>query len=68
MFVDINRGNEQLVINMGIDLPRMPCALVSLDAQDIMGTHIVNVGGDLKKTNLDVNGTPIGAEVNMFLG
>lgn len=32
MFVDINRGDEQLVINMDINLIRMPCALVSLDA------------------------------------
>jgi len=36
----------------------MPCAVVSVDAQDIMGSHILDVGGQLHKTRLAADGTP----------
>jgi hypothetical protein len=49
MFVDINRGGEQIRVNMDIAFPNFPCDILSLDAQDIMGTHTVNVGGQLYK-------------------
>jgi hypothetical protein len=42
-----------LKVNIDIVLPRFPCDIVSLDAQDIMGSHHVNVGGDLYKRRLD---------------
>ena len=33
---------------MDVDLLKMPCAVVSVDAQDAMGTHKVDIEGDLK--------------------
>ncbi|CAG9313644.1 unnamed protein product [Blepharisma stoltei] len=56
MFVDINRGGEKLVININIAFPRYPCGLISLDAQDIMGSHVVDVGGSMKKIRLSSDG------------
>jgi hypothetical protein len=35
-----------------IDFPRFPCDILSLDVQDIMGSHSVNVEGDLTKVRL----------------
>lgn len=62
MFVDINRGGEKLNINVDITFPRYPCGLLSLDAQDVMGSHIVNVGGTLLKRRLNSSGTLISVE------
>ncbi len=42
-----------LQINMNITLPAVPCAVLSVDAQDVMGSHVVDVGGHLKKTRLN---------------
>ena len=39
MFVDINWGGEKLLINIDVVFPRYPCGIISLDAQDIMGSH-----------------------------
>jgi hypothetical protein len=63
MFVDINRGGEQIQINIDILVPNLPCNIVSLDAQDIMGTHIVNIGGHLLKKRIK-NGKVISEEVH----
>ncbi len=41
---------------MDIVFPRFPCDILSLDAQDIMGSHSVNLEGDLKKNRLDAHG------------
>lgn len=51
---DIHGG--ELQINMNITMPNVPCAILSVDAQDIMGTHVVDVGGELHKTRLDAEG------------
>ena len=37
----------------------MPCDIVSLDCQDVMGSHFVNVGGGLYKQRIDSQGNPI---------
>jgi len=57
MFVDktLEMGNEHstIRININITVPAVPCAVVSLDAQDVMGGHIVDVGGELHKVRID---------------
>jgi hypothetical protein len=50
MFVDLNRGGERLNINFDVALPRFPCSGLSLDVQDVMGTHITNISGSINKT------------------
>lgn len=62
MFVDINRGGEKLVINIDVIFPRYPCSVVSLDAQDIMGSHVMNVEGSMKKIRTDRSGTSLSEE------
>ena len=32
MFVDINRGGEQIRVNMDVTFPNFPCDILSLDA------------------------------------
>jgi hypothetical protein len=59
MFVDINRGGDKLTVNMDIVLMRYPCDIVSVDVQDIVGSHTVNVGGTLYKRRLKKDGTVI---------
>ncbi len=59
MFVDINRGGELLTINIDLTFPRFPCYLLSLDAQDVLGTHVENVKGSLQKMRLDEKGNKI---------
>lgn len=51
-------------MNIDIVLPRMPCSILSLDVQDIMGTHTVNVEGALIKQRISKNGNPL--EKNIF--
>lgn len=52
MLVDVNRGGENIRVNLDIEFHRLPCDILSLDAQDIMGTHIVNVEGRLLKRRI----------------
>jgi hypothetical protein len=42
---------------------RLPCSLLSLDVQDVMGTHIMNIGGTLIKSRTNALGEVIGSEV-----
>mmetsp|Transcript_44964 Transcript_44964/g.51983 ORF Transcript_44964/g.51983 Transcript_44964/m.51983 type:complete len:330 (-) Transcript_44964:154-1143(-) len=62
MYIDVNRGGGKLVVNIDISLPRMPCDIVSLDQQDVMGTHTVNLAGDLHKVRTDERGNEIEVE------
>lgn len=56
MLIDQNRGGEKLMVNLDILLPNLPCDFTSLDAQDIMGTHNMNVGGKLYKVRIAQDG------------
>lgn len=57
MFIDTNKGGEKLVVNIDISMPHLPCDLASFDAQDVMGSHHLNIGGDLRKRRLSADGT-----------
>jgi hypothetical protein len=41
---------------MDLDFPYIPCYILSLDVQDVVGTHIVDFDGDLVKNRLDSSG------------
>ena len=56
MLVDISHHDDRLNINVDIVFPRMPCEILSLDVQDVMGTHIVDVAGELMKKRLSQSG------------
>lgn len=58
-FVDSFASDATMPIHVNITLPSLPCAIVSLDAQDIMGTHQVDLSGhSLYKQRLHSNGIP----------
>lgn len=62
MFVDVNRGGEKLTINLDVTFPQFPCGILSLDAQDVIGTHVINVEGSMLKQRLSADGEDIGSE------
>lgn len=51
------------MINVDITLHKFPCSILSVDIQDVMGTHSVNVHGTLTKNKLNKYGKVIGQEV-----
>lgn len=42
---------------------KLPCSILSLDVQDVMGTHIMNIGGTLIKSSLNAEGKVITSEL-----
>lgn len=59
MLVDTSHSQELLKINMDLVINRIPCSIISLDVQDVMGTHSLNVHGKLVKNRVDQNGNLI---------
>ncbi|KAM3129993.1 Endoplasmic reticulum-Golgi intermediate compartment protein 2 [Paramecium bursaria] len=53
MFVD--QINDDLIINIDISLPRMPCDLISIDQQDVMGSEEINLKGEVVRTRIKQN-------------
>lgn len=43
LFVDIS-SEEPLLIHMNVTFPKLPCGVASLDKQDAMGLHVLDVG------------------------
>ena len=56
MLVDISHHDDRLNINIDIEFPKMPCDVLSLDVQDVMGTHTVDSAGSLFKKKLSKTG------------
>jgi hypothetical protein len=56
MLVDISHHDDRLNINVDILFPKIPCDVLSLDVQDVMGTHIVDISGSLYKKRLSERG------------
>ena len=56
MLVDISHHDDRLNINVDIEFPRMPCDVLSLDVQDVMGTHVVDMTGSLFKKKISKTG------------
>jgi Endoplasmic Reticulum-Golgi Intermediate Compartment (ERGIC) len=56
MLVDITQHDDRLNININMVFPKIPCDLLTLDVQDVMGTHIVDIAGSLFKKRIDEKG------------
>jgi hypothetical protein len=65
MLVDISHHDDRLNINIDVVFPKVPCEILSLDVQDIMGTHIVDIAGSLFKKKLAKDGSVI-SQVSML--
>lgn len=59
MQVDTSHSQELLKINMDLFITKLPCSIVSLDVQDVMGTHSLNIHGNLVKNRIDEHGNLI---------
>eukprot|EP00397_Hematodinium_sp_SG-2012_P049977 GEMP01057872.1.p1 GENE.GEMP01057872.1~~GEMP01057872.1.p1 ORF type:complete len:285 (+),score=46.97 GEMP01057872.1:220-1074(+) len=57
MFIDEARGTDKLQVNLDIVFPKAPCDVLSLDAQDVMGNHEVDIHGNMFKYRLSKDGT-----------
>ena len=56
MLVDSSHSQDLLKINLDIILTKLPCSIISLDVQDMMGNHSLNVHGKLEKKRVDSKG------------
>ncbi len=59
MLVDTSHSQELLKINIDLIITKLPCSIISLDVQDVMGTHSLNVHGKLVKNRVDEKGNLI---------
>ena len=60
--IDSSHRDDFVNVNIDIIFPYMPCDILSLDVQDIMGTHKSDVMGELYKIRLDQHGKVISTE------
>jgi hypothetical protein len=67
MLVDNNAGSDKFIINVDMVIHKFPCSLISVDAQDIMGSHSINVHGRIHKNKLDKKGKIIGEFLEIVL-
>ena len=44
---------DLLTVNLNISLPAIPCSAASLDMQDVVGSHVEDVGGSVHKTTIE---------------
>jgi hypothetical protein len=62
LVIDTSHRDDFVNINLDIVFEKMPCDVLSLDVQDIMGTHKSDIMGDLKKHRIDKNGKVLSTE------
>ena len=53
MYVDKNRGNDKLPVNLDIDFYNLPCELLSMEIKNDLGLNVQNIEGNLTKYVLD---------------
>lgn len=54
--VTFNYYLTKLQVNLDIVFPKMPCPMIGVDIQDVVGSHSLDLGGRLYKRRLDKNG------------
>jgi hypothetical protein len=62
LIIDTSHRDDFVNINVDVTFNRMPCDVLSLDVQDIMGTHKTDLMGDLKKHRLSKDGKILSTE------
>eukprot|EP00164_Ancoracysta_twista_P014388 GFYU01023418.1.p1 GENE.GFYU01023418.1~~GFYU01023418.1.p1 ORF type:complete len:336 (+),score=108.40 GFYU01023418.1:57-1064(+) len=61
LHVDNTKREDDLEVNVRIKMNKLPCDILSLDVADSMGTHQLDVGGQLWKQRLNKDGQSIEA-------
>lgn len=49
-------------VNLDVTFPKIPCDVLSVDVEDILGTHKTDVMGELHKVRLDKDGKKVSEE------
>lgn len=62
LVIDTSHRDDFVNVNIDVVFPNMPCDIISLDQQDIMGTHKSDVMGELFKHRLSSSGKVISTE------
>ena len=62
LVIDMSHRDDFVNVNIDITFYKMPCDILSLDVQDILGTHKTDVMGDLSKNRLSSSGAVLSAE------
>ena len=52
MMVDHMKDDKDLTVNLEVEFPKYPCAMLSLDKMDVLHSHIMNVQEKLVKTRI----------------
>lgn len=52
MMIDHMKDDKDLTVNLEVEFPRYPCAMLSLDKMDVLHSHIMNVQEKLVKTRI----------------
>ena len=64
MYVDKNRGSDNVQVKIDIELYNLPCELLSMDIRNNLGLNVQNVEGNLTKYSLDSKHNIIGQKPN----
>lgn len=52
LIVDQEHLDQKLRVNLDISFPKYPCSMLSLDVENILKVHDVNIGNTVHKFNL----------------
>ena len=53
MYVDKNRGSDNVKVNIDIEFPNLPCDLLSIEIKNNLGLNVRNIEGNLTKYSLN---------------
>ena len=62
LVIDMTHRDDFVNINLDVSFPKVPCDVLSVDVEDILGTHKTDVMGELHKDRLDKSGVKINEE------
>ena len=62
LVIDMSHRDDFVNVNLDVTFPKIPCDVLSIDVEDILGTHKTDVMGDMHKQRLDKNGKFVNEE------
>jgi len=65
LVIDMSHRDDFVNVNLDVTFPKIPCDVLSVDVEDILGTHKTDVMGDIHKKRLDKNGKYINEETQL---
>lgn len=52
LIIDHEHLDQKLRVNIDISFPKYPCSMLSLDVENILKVHEVNIGNTIRKYNI----------------